>query len=372
MLLYLLGIFFWISLLIQLGFYVFIFRRILDKNEEEEGANTQGFVSVLICARNEYKHLEVLIPQLLEQNYPHFEVLIVNDRSEDASEALLATWAQQDKRLRFITIQETPNHFNPKKYALTQGIHEARGEIILLSDADCRPASKDWIALMQSKMGKKKDIVLGYSPYYKQVGLLNAFIRYETIYTAIQYFSLAIVGFPYMGVGRNLAYRRSVFLKEGGFKGIASIVGGDDDLWINRIARADNVAISLNRNSFMYSFPKTEWRAWFRQKLRHLSVGKYYRLIPKLILGILSLSLLIFWLSFGLIEVLFWAKSYNFLIIAGFLLRLITISSFFTLISRKLEGQLHTISIPIFDFLFVFYIFIIGTLAISIKKIQWE
>ncbi len=166
----------------------------------------------------------------------------------------------------------------------------ARYPVALMTDADCRPTGTDWIASMVGQLSAGKDIVLGFSPYYKEKGLLNWFIRCETFYTAVQYLSLARMGRPYMGVGRNLMYRTALFFEHKGFYQHKHIVGGDDDLFMNQTATPTNTAINLDPESFVYSFPKTTWSEWFRQKRRHLSVGKHYQRGNKIRLGLLSAS----------------------------------------------------------------------------------
>ncbi|NJO00582.1 MAG: glycosyltransferase [Bacteroidia bacterium] len=364
---------FGLSILIQLIFWCLVSRRLLFYRQEEAGFSpVSEYVSVVVCAHNEYMNLRELVPRLLDQVYPNYELIIVDDRSEDDSPHWLADLSRQQPRLRWLRIDKTPADFHPKKFALTQGINTAKGDIILLTDADCRPASSDWIRHMQAQLSPNRDMVLGFSPYISQKSLLNAFIRYETLYTAIQYLSLTLAGMPYMGVGRNLMYRKEIFQQSEGFANHRHILGGDDDLFVGRIARRGRVGLCVNREAYVFSYPKSSWGAWFRQKIRHLSVGKYYRPEVQWVLGSLHFSLIGFWLSFLILLTFTMSDTFWALIIAGFLLRLITILAFFAAIDRKLHGQVPIISIALFDFLYVFYIFIIGTLAISIKKIRWE
>ncbi len=325
-------------------------------------------VSVIVCAHDEEVNLRELIPELLAQDHPEFEVIIVDDRSNDATFDFLLEETKKDHRLRMVHVNRTPEHTNSKKYSITLGIKAAKYEWILLTDADCRPQSKQWIHTMSKQFAADKTFVIGYSPYQKQGGLLNAFIRFETLLTAIQYFSFALWGKPYMGVGRNLAYRRSFFLEKKGFNTFLSITGGDDDLFVNQHARTANAAVCLEKESHMLSFPKQTWNAFFKQKIRHLSVGKYYRFNHRLLLGLLSLSWLVtWWLGIPLV---FFTEDYW---IIGILL---TRTLFLTLVvqvaTNRLGQRFEVWLVPVLDFIYAFYYLVTGLVALRSKKVQWK
>ena len=202
-------------------------------------------VSVIVCAHDEEQNLRDLIPLLLSQNHPDFEIIIVDDRSNDGTFDLLLQETSKDHRLRMVHVNRTPQLFNAKKYALTLGIKAAKYEWLLLTDADCRPDSKNWISSFTKHFSQTTQFVLGFSPYEKRPGILNAFIRFETLMSGIQYLSFASLGIPYMGVGRNLSYRRSKFLAEKGFNNFIKTTGGDDDLFVNQHARKANTAVCI-------------------------------------------------------------------------------------------------------------------------------
>ncbi|MCB0615512.1 MAG: glycosyltransferase, partial [Phaeodactylibacter sp.] len=173
------------------------------------------------------------LPFFLAQDYPEYEIIVVNDNSSDKTLEVLLDFQKKSPILRLIDINvSTPRG---KKAALSKGVNAAKFEILLLSDADCRPASPQWLDFMQAFIRDRAKIGLGYSPYFRGKGILNAFIRFETVYSAIQYLSFAFMGLPYMGVGRNLCYRKSLFRGSGGFDSHAHIASGDDDLFINQV-----------------------------------------------------------------------------------------------------------------------------------------
>ncbi len=369
---YFLLVVFFTSVFIQLIFAFGIFSRLIFHRYKTSEIKDKQPVSVLICAHNEYDNLQISIPHILAQNYPFFELIVVNDRSTDGTLSWLQAQQEEDERLRVVDIQESDPRFHSKKYAILQGIQAAHHELILLTDADCYPASPHWIESMQGMAQAPVEIVLGFSPYFKQNGFLNAFIQYETFYTALQYLALALAGNPYMGVGRNLLYSKKTFDKTGFSHKIRHVTGGDDDLFINQVAWARNTAICLEPSSYVYSFPHRTWRAWFKQKLRHLSVGKHYKPQTQSILGLLHLSHGLFWLSLLSTEIYGHSLGEQAWVWEAAFVRISAISVIYAVINHKMRGQVCVICLPLFDFLYVFYIFIVGTLAISLKRIQWQ
>ncbi|GAB3170426.1 glycosyltransferase [Telluribacter humicola] len=284
-------------ILIQLFYYLFVFTRLIGYKQYSEPGPDAPAVTVLVCAWNELENLQELLPLLDAQEYPTFEVLVLDDRSTDGSHDFLKKHVFGWDHVRFIRIDTEVKHITPKKYALSVGMKHAQYPIALMTDADCRPVGNNWISSMVAQLTNGKDIVLGFSPYMKKGGLLNWFIRCETFYTAVQYLSFARVGWPYMGVGRNLMYKKSLFFEHKGFYTHKGVVGGDDDLFMNQAATPDNTVINLDPESFMYSVPKTSWGSWFTQKRRHLSVGKLYKPKYKTLLGLLSGSHVGLWLA---------------------------------------------------------------------------
>ena len=287
---------FCIVALIQIFYYLFFYiRTILHKPQQKSHSKTQA-VSVVICARDEAHNLEKNLPAILTQNYPStHEVVLVNDNSLDDTKFFVEELAKIFKQLNNILLTQEAVHIPGKKYPLSIGIKSSKHEVLLLTDADCMPASENWIYKMQDAHSDDVKVVLGYGPYKKADGLLNKLIRYETFLTAQQYFNYALAGMPYMGVGRNLSYRRELFFKEKGFSAINNIPGGDDDLFINRVANKQNTAIVLDPETFMYSTAPTTFSEWWTQKNRHYSTAKFYKPKHKFLLGLFAFTSFLFY-----------------------------------------------------------------------------
>jgi len=248
------------------------------------------------------------LPFVLEQDYPKelFEVIVVNDQSTDETANVLAQFSAQYSNLKIITIAANAAKTLPgKKYALSQGIAAAKFDQLVLTDADCKPASKQWLSITNSNFQfpiskiKNSKIVLGYGAYEAHPGILNKFIRWETAHTCMQYASYATAGLPYMGVGRNLAYSKSLLKgleNDAEFQKIYSNTpSGDDDLLVCKIATKDNVILCLDKEAHTISVPQKIWATWWKQKTRHMSTGKYYPQRIKSLLGLYALSHCLYW-----------------------------------------------------------------------------
>lgn len=353
-------------------FYGFLVRQLLSSASPPTGAGSEERppvgVSVIVCAHNEYQNLTALLPLLFQQKFAPFEIVVAVDTSDDGSYEFLTTQQQTNPQLNIVRIEQRPPDMQAKKYALTQAIRAARYDQLLLTDADCRPVSPDWLRLMTQPLSGATQFVLGYSPYVARRGWLNRFIRYETLHTGFLYTAAALAGYPYMGVGRNLAYRKLFFLHHGGFQNHRRVVGGDDDLWVNQHATKNNVAVVLAKESLVYSFPKVRWLDYYHQKKRHLHVGQHYRRRDKLALGLLSLSTITFWVT-GLSLMFLCNKCYG--IVALFLLRWLILAAVFGTARRRLHDPINLWLLPILDALHVMYYVVIGSLAFSTKNIRW-
>jgi glycosyltransferase involved in cell wall biosynthesis len=253
-------------------------------------------VSVIICSRDEAANLVKNLPGALVQKYKTtHEVIVVNDNSLDESKYILEEYRREFKQLQLVELKQEARFIPGKKFPLSVGIKTAKHEVVLLTDADCVPASEFWIEKMQDGFNDGIEIVLGYGPLHKKKGFFNKMVRWETFHTALQYLSYAKSGMAYMGVGRNLSYKKSVFFRHKGFSAHNHVPGGDDDLFINNAATKKNTAIVIDKDSFTLSEPPNNWKQWIRQKKRHYTTSKYYKPLHKFLLGLYAFSLFLFY-----------------------------------------------------------------------------
>lgn len=282
--------------LIQLLYYWLLFSKVAAYKKPDRFQSQQHPVSIVVCARDEAANLAKNLPGVLVQTYPTtHEVIVVNHNSQDETRYLLEEFKKTFKQLQVVNLEQEAKGIPGKKYPLSIGIKEAKHEIILLTDADCVPSSEHWLWKMQDAYTGGVEVVLGYGAYYKRPGMLNKLIRFETFHTALQYFSFALAGLPYMGVGRNLSYKKGLFLRNKGFSSINHVMSGDDDLFINQVANKHNTGIVLDPEAFTLSEPKKTFSEWIQQKNRHYATGKFYKPVHKFYLGLQSLTHLLFY-----------------------------------------------------------------------------
>lgn len=312
MLLILLYVFFGI-LAIQLFYYLVVFGKFAFAKSQQVTPKRIP-ISVIVCAKNEAENVKEFVPLLAEQNYPDYEIVLIDDASSDETLELFEAFERQYPNIKLVKVQNNEAFWGNKKFALTLGIKAASKEYLLFTDADCYPTSKDWITNMSSQFTLHKTIVLGYGAYEKIKGsFLNKIIRFETMLTATQYFSWAKMGRPYMGVGRNLAYKREEFFRVNGFINHMSVRSGDDDLFINQAAKGSNTTVCYTPDSFMVSEPKKTWKEWFNQKRRHVSTAKLYKGFDKFQLGLYYFSQL----SFLILAIILLAFRFQWMIVGG-------------------------------------------------------
>jgi len=361
-------ILFGISWIIQMLYYWIIYSRLAFYREKEKDTSPRP-VSVIICAKNEYQNLLRNLPLVLAQDYPDYEVIVVNDASEDDSIELLNSFARDYKHLRIFNLERDLNFFSGKKFPLSLGIKSAQHETVLLTDADCQPASPQWIKLMLANYDNETEIVLGYGTFKKTVGFLNQLIRYDAFLVAMQYLSFALAGSPYMGVGRNLSYKRSLFYRVKGFTSHYKLISGDDDLFINRAANRSNTRIEISPDAHTISTAKASLVQWILQKRRHYTTARYYRPVFKFLLSLGYISKLFLYLSFITLMIL----NYNWLI------SLIAFSVFFishwvilALSTNKMrENDLAVLS-PILEIILLALSPVIYFSNLIIKQEKWK
>ncbi len=365
----LLGIFL-LTFVIQLYYLVAHQRSLAIYQPTEALPEAKLPISVIISARNEENNLKDNLPAILEQNYPDFEVIVVNDCSVDDSDLVLNELQKHYPHLKVVTKTEHVRFKTGKKFALTLGIKAATHEHLLFTDADCSPASKNWITYMAAKFEHPQtQIVLGYSPYIETKKILNSIIRFETLKTAINYLSAALNGNAYMGIGRNLAYTKTLFFANKGFASHMHVLSGDDDLFVNQNATQGNTAIEIHPDAFIYTPAKTSFSDLYRQKKRHMGVGKLYRAKHRRMLSADALSGLAFYVVFAACLILNIEPLWVFgVFIMRWIIQLIIYSKIF----KKLAAMPQLWYMPLMDFVYYIYISVFGLIGTLVKTRQWK
>ncbi len=336
MLITLLFYIFIVVILVQLFFYGFVFGQ-LSKHKTQSSSATNIPISVIICAKNEAENLQTFLPSIIAQEYPKFEIVLINDDSSDKTLEVMEGFKSQNSNFKIVDVKNIEAFWGNKKYALTLGIKAATHNHLLFTDADCQPLSKYWIREMSSQFSPSKTIVLGYGAYIKiKKSFLNKLIRFETFLTAVQYMSYAKLGQPYMGVGRNLAYTKTTFFEARGFMYHMNIRSGDDDLFVNQIADANNTSICISKDSFTVSTPKKDYKSWIRQKQRHVSTARHYKSKHKSALALFYVSQI----SFLILGIVLLSFQFHWEIVLGLIfLRYLILFTNLTIAAKKLDEK---------------------------------
>ncbi len=369
-----------IAFFVQLYYYIRYFMGIIRHNKQVKKAEVEFLdekppVSVVICARDEEENLRKFLPFILEQNYPDFEVIVVNDGSTDNTDDYLSLMTKQYERLRTTFVPEGATNVSTKKLGLTLGIKAAKNELLVFTDADCMPDGENWLSSIVRNFTHEKEFVLGYGGYLQKKGFLNKLIKYDTLFVAIQYLGMAAIGRAYMGVGRNLAYRRETFFKMKGFASTLNLISGDDDLLVNRGATPENTAIEVSPESVTWSEPKTNFSKWYHQKERHLSVSDKYNSKSKFTLSVEPISRAFFYASF-IALIVFGVLSLNWILLGGiaflFLVRYALQVYVINKSANILGERKFYLTIPFFDIVLPLISAFILIFGRKNNKIKWK
>ncbi len=355
--------------LVQLFYYLFFFLRLALHKKNTDIISKAQPVSVIICARNEALNLIKNLPVILAQNcLTTYEVVVVNDDSIDETKYILEEFQKTVKHLQIAEVGREAKSVPGKKVPLSVGINTSRHDTVLLTDADCVPASENWLKKMQEGYKHDTEIVLGYGAYHKRKGCLNKLVRWETFHTALQYLSYAKAGMAYMGVGRNLSYKKSIWLRHKGFSSHENVISGDDDLFISNAATEDNTTIVINKDAFTLSEPPETWRQWMRQKTRHYSTAKFYKTSQKILLASYSFTQFLFYPLFA--AAAFFVNIKIALCIFG--IRLFIQSIIFYKTMKKLNEEDLFLWFPVFDIWMFFYYLIFSVSVFKTPAKKWN
>lgn len=366
-----------LTFIYQLYFYFRYISGTLRRNKQETRQqikfnDAQPPVSVIIAAKNEEDNLRRFLPLVLQQNYPCFEVIVINDASDDDTDIILDELKKSHPNLYTTFVPSGTKNMKSKKLAITLGAKAAKYDILLFTDADCHPESDEWISTMVRNFNPGTEFVLGYGAYIKEKSFINRLITYDTLFIGLQYMGMALAGKPYMGVGRNLAYRKDVFFRTKGFHSSLDILSGDDDLMVNKEGHARNTAVETSKRSITWSEPKRTFKSWFYQKTRHLSASVRYRKATKLQLGLEPVFRGLFYLLIILIAIfgnLISALAAVFLLLVRLAVQLIIINRS----SALYDGHKYFLTLPLFDiFLPLVNLFIMATGKSKKNNIRWK
>jgi len=352
----------WFLCLLVISVFHLIVFRLKNNHQPFSAIPVLPGVSVIIAVRNSTEQLKEHLYGIIHQDYPSFEVIIVDDHSDPVERKNLEEFVSFWPQVKFLT-----SSVAGKKHALLTGIEKAKYDFILCTDADCKPASQDWIRTM-IEQGFGRDAVIGYSPYQKSPGCLNLLIRFETVMTGIQYLSWAMKGKPYMGVGRNILYPRSLFMASKPFSQHQDVPYGDDDLGIQALSGKSVIKVCMDERAHMISMPAKTWSQWLKQKHRHLSAGHYYK--PELWWqpGLYGLALIGHWFLLSLMfDSLTWWKWIP-VFAVGLLIRWLNYFRW----THKLGDKDTVRWYPLLEIIYAVYLAVMGSLTTLVKKKTWN
>ena len=265
-----------VVILMQILYYTTLFFRFSFHKQKPLEPRKNLPITIVLVAKNDAHQILKTIPELLAQDYPQFEVLVVNDNSNDETPQVIIDLQNRFSNLKLVNLESSVTNIKGKKFPLALGIKAATYEHVLLTDMDCLPASNQWVKLMAKHFNDTTKIVLGFNSIRKKVGFFNALIRYDKLHQAIQYFSYCLAKIPCMGVGQNLAYTKTIFFDNKGFASQNHLQFGDDDLLINQVATSKNCAIEYEKEAHTISRPNPNFHNWFLFKIFSKKVRKLY------------------------------------------------------------------------------------------------
>lgn len=286
--------------IIQLIYYFGLYNRIHTNNTAVQKGDvhfTQELqpLSVVISARNESENLRKFLPSILEQDYPEFEVIVINDGSTDESEDLLSALEEKYPNLYHSFTPDTARYVSRKKLSLTLGIKASKYDWLVFTEANCTPASNQWLRLMARNFTPRTEIVLGYSGYERGKGCLHRRVSFDSLFTSLRYLGFALAGKPYIGIGRNLAYRKELFFNVKGYSNHLNLQRGEDDLFINQISNENNTRVETDINSTVRMQPVEYYKDWKEEKVSYMATARFYKGSQRLLLGFETLSRLLFY-----------------------------------------------------------------------------
>ena len=297
---FILLIVFGVCLVIQLLFHWAQFSKVAfyKRNARPKLDEELEPASIVLCARDAYEYLTELIPVLLNQDYPDFEIVVVNDCSDDETEEYLKDLERREPRVKPVQLKQHLNFFNGKKFPLSMGIKSAQNDLIVLTDFNCMPVNDQWLRSVVNRYNHQTEIVIGYSPYVQKKGSLNHLMRFDALQNGLLYLSAALNHHAYMGIGKNLSYRKELFYRNQGFISHYTTTVGEDDLFINKVSTKKNTEVLIDAENGILTTPTSSFKLWMRQKSSRYSTVSKYDGRSRLMLSLFYGSQLLFYVSF--------------------------------------------------------------------------
>lgn len=344
----------------QVLYYFCLYNRIHMRSRATKRGDTHFTqelppISVIICAREESENLRRNLSAVLEQDYPQFEVIVINDGDTDESEDYLTLLEEKYPHLYHSFVPGSSRYISRKKLAITLGIKASKHDWLVFTDAKCLPQSNQWLRLMARNFTSRTQVVLGYSGYERGKGWLHKRVCFDNLFTSMRYLGFALAGSPYMGIGRNLAYRKELFYQHKGFSAHLNLQRGDDDLFINHVATPENTRVETDMNAIVRVQPVVRAKDWREEKISYASTSRLYHGAQRWLAGLETLTRLAFYgtwtatLVIGILNFHWLAASIAFLL---FLLRFATQAVIINHTAKDLEEKRrYYFTLPVFDML---------------------
>lgn len=288
-----------ILFLIQLLYYFCLYNRIHIRSRAVKRSDIHFSqelppLSVIIYAREEVENLRRNLTAVLEQDYPQFEVIVINDGNTDESEDYLTLQGEKYPNLYHSFVPSSSRYISRKKLAITLGIKASKYDWLVFTEANCLPESDQWLRTMARNFTSRTQIVLGYSGYERGKGWLHKRASFDNLFTSMRYLGYALAGKPYMGIGRNMAYRKELFYAQKGFSAHLNLQRGDDDLFINKTATSENTRVETDANAVIRVQPVFRAKDWWEEKISYMATAHFYRGIQRNLSGFEATTRLLF------------------------------------------------------------------------------
>ncbi len=286
----LIPLFFILESVLRIPLYT-VFKTLMKRREKEEEQHDTPPISVVVISNGDIEQLERLIPAILQQDYPHFELVIVEEGGREVTKQLVNRWHEQYKNIRLTFMPKNSRNIIRSKFSITLGVMAAKYDWILLTEADCMPVSDRWIRTFASRTTPSVDLIIGYSTY-KQSDAVSGYWSFDKVRFMLQCFFAVRFCRPLAADRTNIAFRKSSFTAANGFKGYLHLQGGEGTLLVNQISNRNNTTVVCNAEAAVeqeLTSPKAVATAKYNrlEALRHLPFGKKYFYYRNGLMGIL-------------------------------------------------------------------------------------